>query len=79
MVEPGVDDADEGAVHPEVEPQQAEEARRHHALEGNKGVKSFARFLHLYREVIVYRILPFKLKYTHAGKNHDNVGKVLLL
>ena len=79
MVEPGVDDADEGAVHAEVEPQQAEEARRHHALERNKGVKSFARFLHLYREVIVCRILPFKLMYTHAGKNHDNVKTVLFL
>ena len=39
MVDPGVDDADEGAVHPEVEPQQAEEARRHHALEWKRELK----------------------------------------
>ena len=37
VADPGVDDADEGAVHPEVEPQQAEEARRHHALETGRG------------------------------------------
>ena len=33
MVDPGVDDADESVVHPEVEPQQAKEARWHHSLE----------------------------------------------
>ena len=32
MVDPGVDDADESVVHPEVEPQQAKETRWHHPL-----------------------------------------------
>ena len=43
MVDPGVDDADESVVHPEVEPQQAKETRWHHPLKESD--KSYVRIV----------------------------------